>query len=60
MRSLRIYIYAFLFVFAYTAYSQILTDTTKVLELEEVVILADRIVHKGDYDVLYLSDDNRN
>lgn len=53
-----IYPFAFILVFANTAYSQTLTGPTKVLELEEVVILADRIVHKGDHDVLYLSDDN--
>ena len=33
-------------------------DTIKSFILSEVVVKAERIIHKGDHDVLYLSNDN--
>lgn len=36
-----------------------LADTTRMIALEDVVIEADRVVHKGDHDVLYLSRENK-
>lgn len=43
-----------------SAYSQELTDSTKVHTLDEVVVKAERIIHKGDHDVLYLFKENKN
>ena len=34
-------------------------DTIKSFTLSEVVVKAERIIHKGDHDVLYLSNDNK-
>lgn len=34
-------------------------DTIKSFRLSEVVVKAERIIHKGDHDVLYLSNDNK-
>lgn len=34
-------------------------DTTGVISLEEVEIVAERVIHKGDHEVLLLSDENR-
>lgn len=34
-------------------------DTIKSFRLIEVVVKAERIIHKGDHDVLYLSNDNK-
>ena len=34
-------------------------DTIKSFILSEVVVKAERIIHKGDHDVLYLSNDNK-
>lgn len=34
-------------------------DTVRVKELKEIVISADRVVHKEDHDVLFLSKDSR-
>ena len=42
-----------------SALSQEVIDTTKVVTLDEVVVKAERIIHKADHDVLYLSKDNR-
>lgn len=35
-------------------------DTVKTISLGEVVVKGERIVHKGDHDVLYLSPQNKN
>lgn len=40
-------------------YAQEITDTTRVYALEEVVVKAERIIHKGDHDVLYLSKESK-
>lgn len=44
---------------SFSALSQEIIDTTKVVTLDEVVVKAERIIHKADHDVLYLSKDNR-
>lgn len=44
---------------SFSAISQEIIDTTKVVTLDEVVVKAERIIHKADHDVLYLSKDNR-
>lgn len=36
-----------------------MTDSMQPIALQEVTIEADRIVHRGDHDVLYLSKENR-
>ena len=36
-----------------------MTDTMRLIALKEVTIEADRIIHRGDHDVLYLSKENR-
>lgn len=35
------------------------SDTTGVVSLNEVEIVAERVIHKGDHEVLLLSDENR-
>lgn len=35
------------------------TDTTGVVSLNEVEIVAERVIHKGDHEVLLLSEENR-
>ena len=40
-------------------YAQESLDTIKSFRLSEVVVKAERIIHKGDHDVLYLSNDNK-
>ena len=35
------------------------SDTTGVVSLNEVEIVAERVIHKGDHEVLLLSEDNR-
>lgn len=40
-------------------YGQEATDTARMHVLEDIVIEADRIVHKGNHDVLYLSKENK-
>lgn len=37
----------------------VVSDSTKTYNLDELIVSADRIVNKGDHQVLYLSDDNR-
>lgn len=44
---------------SFSALSQEIIDTTKVVTLDEVVVKAERIIHKADHDVLYLSKDSR-
>lgn len=34
-------------------------DTTGVISLNEVEVVAERVIHKGDHEVLLLSDENR-
>jgi hypothetical protein len=38
--------------------SQELTDSLSI-ELEEMVVNADRVIHKGDHEILYLSEKNK-
>ena len=40
-------------------YAQNITDTTNVIHLKEVEIKADKIISKGEYQVLLLSKENR-
>lgn len=59
MEALKILTFTALSLLTHAVYSQTSVDTTKVHVLKEVVITPDRIVHKGDHDVLYLSKENR-
>ena len=54
----RIYATVIFLLFAISGYSQVQTDSL-TYTLEEVVVKADRIIHKGDHDVLYLSEGNK-
>lgn len=58
MKSRITFIISLLFV-AIWSYAHEAADTTRMVALDDVVIESDRIIHKGDHDVLYLSKENK-
>lgn len=45
--------------FSLAIHAQELPDSVQVVTLDEVVVKAERIIHKGDHDVLYLSKESK-
>ena len=41
-------------------FAQTVKDSVRTVDLDEVVVKAKRVIHKGDHDVLYLTKQNRN